>query len=156
MSKLEIILLRAKGVRTVKTTVVGAFLFGIGMIGMLDGIVFHQILQWHSVNMHTDRIHQIKSDGFFHFFVTLIIFISGILLWKGNPQERPSFFWGSFLLGSGTFNFIEGIVNHHLLQIHHVKPGPNQFFFDISYDLFALLLLVIGWQLLRRKYSTQK
>ena len=27
----------------------GAFLLGIGLIGMLDGIIFHQILQWHSI-----------------------------------------------------------------------------------------------------------
>lgn len=134
-----------------KTAAIGAFLFGVGIIGMLDGIVFHQILQWHSVNMHTDRFHQIMSDGVFHLFVTLIIFVSGILLWKGNPKEPSNRFWGSFLLGAGAFNLIEGIVNHHLLQAHHVKPGPNQFLYDISYDIFALLLLTIGWILLRRR-----
>lgn len=66
-----------------KTTAIGAFLFGVGMIGMLDGIVFHQILQWHSVNMHTDRFHQILSDGLFHIFATFIIFIAGIMLLRG-------------------------------------------------------------------------
>lgn len=134
-----------------KTADIGAFLFGVGIIGMLDGIVFHQILQWHSVNMHTDRFHQIMSDGLFHLFVTLVIFVSGILLWKGNPKEPSIRFWGSFLLGAGAFNLVEGIVNHHLLQAHHVKPGPNQFLYDISYDIFALLLLTIGWILLRRR-----
>lgn len=134
-----------------KTTSIGAFLFGVGMIGMLDGIVFHQILQWHSVHMHTDRVHQIMSDGFFHLFVTVIIFVSGIFLWKGNPQDRPSLFWGSFFLGAGTFNLLEGIINHHILQIHHVKPGPNQAVYDISYDVFALLLIVIGWVLVRQR-----
>lgn len=134
-----------------KTAATGAFLFGVGMIGMLDGIVFHQILQWHSVNMHTDRFHQIMSDGLFHLFVTVIIFVSGILLWKGAHKQPSHQFWGCFLLGAGAFNLIEGIVNHHWLQVHHVKPGPNQFLYDISYDLFALLLLAIGWILLRRK-----
>ncbi|WP_301169902.1 DUF2243 domain-containing protein [Brevibacillus nitrificans] len=128
-----------------KTTATGAFLFGVGMIGMLDGIVFHQILQWHSVNMHTDRFHQIMSDGLFHIFATFIIFIAGFLLWKGNPKDKPTTFWGSFFLGAGIFNLIEGIVSHHLLQVHHVKPGPNQVFYDISYDAFAVALLIIGW-----------
>jgi uncharacterized membrane protein len=137
----------------VKTTAVGSFLFGIGIIGMLDGIVFHQILQWHSVNMHTDRVHQIMSDGVFHLFVTLVIFISGIMLWKGNPQDKPSTFWGSFFIGAGTFNLIEGIVNHHILQIHHVKPGAYQFLFDISYDVLAVLLLITGWLLRHRTTS---
>jgi uncharacterized membrane protein len=133
-----------------KTTAVGSFLFGIGMIGMLDGILFHQILQWHSVNMHTDRVHQIMSDGFFHLFVTTIIFISGILLWKGNSHDHPSVFWGCFLMGAGLFNLVEGIVNHHLLQLHHVKPGPEQFLFDIAYDAFAVIMLAAGWFLFRR------
>lgn len=127
-----------------KTTCIGAFLFGVGMIGMLDGIVFHQILQWHSVNMHTDRFHQIMSDGLFHLIVTLFIFISGVLLWKGDPKVGASKFWGCFLVGAGVFNLIEGITNHHILQVHHVKPGPSQPLYDISYDLFALLLVVIG------------
>ncbi|MEJ8543732.1 DUF2243 domain-containing protein [Brevibacillus borstelensis] len=134
-----------------KTTAKAAFLFGVGIIGMLDGIVFHQILQWHSVNMQTDRVHQIISDGLFHLLVTVIIFISGMMLWKGNPQDKPSTFWGSFLLGAGTFNLLEGIINHHILQIHHVKPGPNQTLYDISNDVFALLLLTIGWLLLRQR-----
>lgn len=132
-------------------TAIGAFLFGIAIIGMLDGIVFHQILQWHSVNMHTDRIHQIMSDGYFHLLVTVVMFASSILLWKGDPKEPPSGFWGSFFLGAGAFNLVEGILNHHLLQAHHVKPGPNQLWFDISYDVFAVLLLAVGWMLYRRK-----
>jgi uncharacterized membrane protein len=136
-----------------KTCSVGAFLFGIGIVGMLDGIVFHQILQWHSVNMYTDRFHQIMSDGLFHLFVTAVIFVSGILLWKGNPRDTATRFWGSFLLGAGTFNLLEGIVNHHILQVHHVKPGPSQLMYDISYDLFALLLIIVGWLLHRQKIT---
>lgn len=61
-------------------TFTGAFLLGIGMVGMLDGIIFHQILQWHSTFMHTDRFHQIVSDGIFHLIVTIILFIGAVLL----------------------------------------------------------------------------
>ncbi|MED4304890.1 DUF2243 domain-containing protein [Bacillus licheniformis] len=39
----------------------GPFLFGVGIIAMIDGIIFHQLLQWHSVYMDTDRSHQIMS-----------------------------------------------------------------------------------------------
>lgn len=140
--------------KKVKTTAIGAFLFGVGIIGMLDGIVFHQILQWHSVNMHTDRVHQIISDGLFHLFVTVMIFLSGIMLWKGNPQDKPSIFWGYFLLGAGIFNLFEGIINHHILQLHHVRPGPNQTLYDISYDVFAILLLTVGLLFIRHGKKT--
>ncbi|WP_268255220.1 DUF2243 domain-containing protein [Brevibacillus sedimenti] len=45
------------------------------------------------------------------------------------------------------------MVNHHLLQLHHVKPGAQQFLFDLSYDVVALLLLVTGWIVRRRTTS---
>ncbi|GMA58126.1 hypothetical protein GCM10025858_26290 [Alicyclobacillus sacchari] len=37
-------------------TRLGALLFGMGLTGMLDGIVFHQLLQWHSTYMWTNRM----------------------------------------------------------------------------------------------------
>ncbi|MFC3885404.1 DUF2243 domain-containing protein [Bacillus songklensis] len=132
----------------------GAFLFGVGIIGMLDGIILHQILQWHSVYMPTDRHNQIVSDGLFHLFVTVVIFISGILLWRNDPAEKmhqPGKFWGAFLLGAGSFNFLEGIIDHHLLRIHHVRPGPDQLLYDLLFDASGLLLIVVGWLLYRRK-----
>lgn|SRR5690606_18991537 len=134
-----------------KIKFLGPFLFGVGIIGMLDGIIFHQLLQWHSVYMHTDRFHQIMSDGWFHLFVTIVIFIAGIILWKTYPNELNSlYFLGNFLLGAGLFNFIEGVVNHHLLQIHHVKPGKFQLFADLLFDASGLVLIIIGWLLVKK------
>ncbi|MFA8438403.1 DUF2243 domain-containing protein [Pueribacillus sp. YX66] len=131
--------------------VLGPLLFGIGIIGMLDGIIFHQLLQWHSIYMYTDRFHQVMSDGWFHGFVTMVIFIAGILMWKTDPHEvKQTYFWGSFILGAGLFNFVEGIINHHILQIHHVKPGRYQLLADILFDAVGLLLIIIGWLMLRR------
>ncbi|WP_235872311.1 DUF2243 domain-containing protein [Siminovitchia acidinfaciens] len=114
---------------------------------MVDGIFFHQILQWHSVYMQTNRFNQIVSDGLFHLFVTIVIFIGAIILWKSDPSDSKNnkftFFSGIFL-GAGLFNFIEGILNHHILQIHHVKPGPNQLLFDILFDISGVILIIIG------------
>lgn len=80
----------------------GPFLFGVGIIAMIDGIIFHQLLQWHSVYMDTDRSHQIMSDGLFHLFSLVILFIGGILLWNRGElgSSRPQhIFWGASLLG---------------------------------------------------------
>ncbi|MBM7694201.1 putative membrane protein [Peribacillus deserti] len=132
----------------------GSFLFGVGIIGMLDGIVFHQILQWHSMYMPIDRHHQIASDGYFHLAVTIIIFISGILLWNSDPRENDHHtrkFWGGFLLGAGIFNFLEGIIDHHILQVHHVRPGENQLMYDLIFDASGLLMILIGWYLYRSR-----
>lgn len=135
----------------------GPFFFGIGIIGMLDGIIFHQLLQWHSIYMHTDRYHQVASDGWFHLFATATIFLAGILLWKAEHHKaNSSYFWGSFLLGAGIFNFIEGIVNHHLLEIHHVKPGKYELTADLLFDASGLMLILIGWLLLKKAADKMK
>lgn len=131
----------------------GSFLFGVGLVGMLDGIVFHQLLQWHSVYMPTDRPRQIVSDGVFHLIVTTIIFIGGILMWKTNPDKlaHPNrVLWGGFFLGAGTFNLVEGILSHHVLKIHHILPGsPHQLLYDLMYDASGVLMIIIGWLIYR-------
>ncbi|PYI50439.1 DUF2243 domain-containing protein [Paenibacillus flagellatus] len=135
-------------------TFLGAFLLGIGTIGMLDGIVFHQLLQWHSVYMYTDRFHQIRSDGWFHGFVTIVIVAGAVVLWRSEPADadhRPAVFAAGMLIGAGLFNLVEGLVNHHGLGIHHVRPGPHQTVFDYAYDLFAVCLLLSGMRLLYAK-----
>ncbi|WP_340084189.1 DUF2243 domain-containing protein [Siminovitchia sp. FSL H7-0308] len=140
-----------------RSTFVGSFLLGIGTIGMIDGIFFHQILQWHSTYMHTNRFNQIVSDGFFHLFVTIVIFIGAIILWKSDPSDSKNnklTFLSGIFLGAGIFNFIEGIINHHILQIHHVKPGPNQFLFDILFDVSGIILIIIG--LIFKKIGSQE
>ncbi len=128
-------------------TTLGSFLLGIGLTGMLDGIIFHQILQWHSTYMFTNRFYQIVSDGLFHLFVTVIIFWGALILWKSNPNDQKShkgFFISGLFLGGGSFNFVEGIVDHHILQIHHVRPGEYQQLYDLGYDAVAVLMIVIG------------
>jgi len=131
----------------------GAFWLGIGLVGMLDGIVFHQLLQWHSVLMHTDRYHQIVSDGVFHLAVTVTVVIGAALLWASNPAgEHHSAIrlWSGLLTGAGLFNLVEGLVNHHLLRIHRVRPGPHELYYDLAYDAAALAMLAAGLLLYRR------
>lgn len=107
--------------------------------------------------MHTNRFNQIVSDGFFHLFVTIVIFIGAIILWKSDPSDSKNnklTFLSGIFLGAGIFNFIEGIINHHILQIHHVKPGPNQFLFDILFDVSGIILIIIG--LIFKKIGSQE
>lgn len=128
----------------------GPFLFGVGIIAMIDGIIFHQLLQWHSVyppspNHERRTVPPVFFDHPLH---------RGIMLWNRgelNGRRPQHIFWGAFLLGAGWFNFVEGIVNHHLLQIHHVNPAsPNRLFFDLAYDASGLLIIAIGWLIYRK------
>jgi uncharacterized membrane protein len=134
---------------------IGSFILGLGFMGAMDGIIFHQLLQWHSVVMQTDRPGQIVSDGVFHFGVSAALVVGGILLWlAGRPADTSrgvKLFVGSFLTGSGIFNLVEGVVNHHLLQIHRVKPGdPNALMYDLAFLTLGLLLVIVG-EMIRKK-----
>ncbi|MDZ5471706.1 DUF2243 domain-containing protein [Bacillus sp. 31A1R] len=138
---------------------IGSFILGFGFFGALDGIIFHQILQWHSVIMDTTRAGQIVSDGVFHLAVTIALVIGGFLLWLGgNPTEHTKglrMLIGGFLIGGGTFNFVEGIINHHILQIHRVKPGdPNALMYDLLFLASGILLILIGFMI--RRVATSK
>lgn len=138
---------------------IGSFILGFGFLGALDGIIFHQLLQWHSVIMEATRTEQIVSDGLFHLAVTIALVIGGVLLWLGgNPTDHSKgvrMLVGGFLIGGGTFNFVEGIINHHLLQIHRVKPGdPNALMYDLAFLASGIILILIGYYV-RRKTTTK-
>ena len=134
---------------------VGSFILGFGFMGAMDGIIFHQLLQWHSVVMETTRAGQIVSDGIFHLAVTITLVIGGVLLWlAGNPADLSRgirSLVSGFLIGCGVFNVIEGIINHHILQIHRVKPGdPNALVYDLAFLALGVLLMLVGYGIKRK------
>jgi uncharacterized membrane protein len=115
-------------------------LLGIGLGGMLDGIVLHQILQWHhmltSTGHHSsDTVAELEVntlwDGLFHAF-TWITLIAGVSLLYvrltayGGALFTPRVLIGWALAGWGLFNVLEGIVFHTVLGLHHVRTGDNQ------------------------------
>ncbi|WP_018924342.1 DUF2243 domain-containing protein [Salsuginibacillus kocurii] len=133
---------------------IGSFLLGFGFLGALDGIVFHQLLQWHSVVMHSDRSIEILSDGIFHFAVTITLISGAIILWLGGKPTDLSkgirYVVSGILIGGGSFNLIEGIINHHILQVHRVRPDADHpLLYDLGFLASGAILLVVGL-LLRR------
>jgi uncharacterized membrane protein len=137
-------------------------LLGIGLGGLLDGILLHQVLQWHS--MLSSRVapvdlwsmkYNMMWDGLFHAGVWIITAVGLALLWRAG--ERTDVPWsrrtlvGSLALGWGVFNVVEGIIDHHLLDLHHVKPGPHQTAWDIGFLVFGALLIAAGMISIRRE-----
>jgi len=56
------------------------------------------------------------------------------------------------LIGFGAFNVVEGIVDHHLLGVHHVNetvPREQWMYWDLGFIAWGAAMLLIGWLLLR-------
>jgi uncharacterized membrane protein len=57
------------------------------------------------------------------------------------------------LMGFGTFNVVEGLINHHLLGLHYVNElvEPRYWmYWDIGFILWGAAMLGAGWRLLRQ------
>lgn len=139
-----------------------ATVLGIGIGGFIDGIVLHQILQWHQMlsnRISTDNVVN-KSvnmfwDGIFHAFTLTTTIIGIYLLWKllkrRNINRSGWLLAGGMSIGWGLFNITEGIINHHLLELHHVRENTfNSGLWDYGFLGFSLLLLFSGWGLYRK------
>jgi uncharacterized membrane protein len=115
----------------------------------VDGILLHQIMHWH--NMASAKVppatldalqDNMRWDGLFHAAVWLLT-VTGVyrLLADGRrgialPNARA--FTGQLLLGWGGFNLVEGLVDHHLLDVHHVRDLP------VHMPIYDWLFLLVG------------
>ncbi len=138
-------------------------LLGAALSASFDGIVFHQILGWHHMGSNVVPpttpeafARNLLWDGFFNASAVLLGVIGLVLLWRAarRPPPLPSsaYFGGLLLIGFGLFNLIEGVIDHHLLQIHHVREVANPLPWDLGFLLLlGLLPLLVGWLLTRRE-----
>jgi uncharacterized membrane protein len=139
--------------------------FGLGLGGFFDGIVLHQVLQWHhmvtSAGFPPDSVDNLKLntllDGLFHVCTYIFVVVGLITLWRS--AHRRHLYWsskllvGSLLLGFGLFNLVEGVVNHQILGLHHVNetvPSQQWIYWDIGFLIWGASMLVGGWLLLKK------
>ena len=141
--------------------VAAGILYGLGFGGFVDGILLHQILQWHHMVSHQEAPTTLAglelntlADGFFHVATWVLVLAGSVVTLRSWQQGRLAPSWsfhvGLLLVGWGVFNLVEGIVDHHLLQVHHVRDDLGA---PLSWDLGFLLLgvvLVVGGGVLHR------
>ena len=139
------------------------FVLGIGLGGFVDGIVLHQVLQWHHVLTDTpdhpmDTVAGLEAntlaDGVFHVGTWLVVVAAMALTvraWQRGELAPP---WrahvGLLLAGWGAFNLVEGLVDHQLLGLHHVRDdlgGPVGW--DLAFLALGAVLLAGGLALAR-------
>jgi uncharacterized membrane protein len=121
-----------------------SLLLGIGLGGFVDGILLHQILQWHnmlsSVTPPTDLVamkYNMVWDGLFHALTWIVTFVGVVMLFRAARRDdvvwSGRIFAGTMLFGWGLFNFVEGILDHFVLGLHHVHPGAHQLAWDLGF-----------------------
>ena len=137
---------------------------GIGLGGFADGIVLHQVLQWHEMltakipaDTLVNKSINMFWDGIFHWFTLVATLLGVYLLFK--VLHRPMvakdgrFLSGGMLAGWGIFNLIEGIIDHHILKLHNVYEfSINRDWYNYAFLVFGVLLVCAGWLLSRRYF----
>ena len=148
---------------TSRPPLLASVVLGVGFGGFVDGIVLHQLLQWHHMVSAegccpADTLGGLQdntlADGVFH-AVTWLVAFAGTLLavraWRRGELAPPwSLHAGGLLFGWGLFNLLDS-ANHFILGLHHIRDdlgGPIAW--DVGFLVFALALLAAGAALARR------
>ena len=135
--------------------IAAGILLGVGLGGFVDGILLHQILQWHnmlsSLRPPLDLVamkFNMVWDGLFHAATWLLTAVGLGALWRaGQRSDVPwstSTLLGSLVMGWGLFNFVEGVIDHQILGVHHVHPGANELAWDLGFLASGVLLVGLG------------
>lgn len=155
---------KAAYVRDRRFPISAGVLFGLGLGGFFDSIVLHQLLQWHhmlSSRLPPDSVENLELntlwDGLFHSSTYIFVIAGLFVLWRSAHQRH--LYWstklliGTMLIGFGAFNVVEGLVNHHLLGLHHVNErvdADQQIIWDIGFIVWGAVMFVVGLYLVKR------
>jgi uncharacterized membrane protein len=137
------------------------FLLGFGLGGFFDGILLHQILQWHHLLSLVTRAPfqdirvQILADGLFHLLMYVITFAGLRKLWKGRHQfsvpGSDRLLLSNAATGFGAWHMLDGVLSHWLLGIHRVRlDSEHLLFWDVLwFVVFGVAFVALGWWLRR-------
>jgi uncharacterized membrane protein len=117
---------------------------GFALGGFFDGILLHQVLQWHHLfslvpgERWRDIKNQILMDGWFHVLHYLIAVVGLWLLWQARDElggeGAGRRLLGSVLLGFAVWQAVDTVLFHWVLAIHRVRVDmPNPLFWDIGW-----------------------
>jgi uncharacterized membrane protein len=142
--------------------VLAAFVIGVALSGFFDGILLHQVLQWHHLlslvpgETFRELRMQVYADGLFHVAVYAVAVAGLYLLWRargdvgrGGATARVA---GGALLGFGAWNIVDVGFFHWILGIHRIRVNvPNPMAYDLTWFIgLGLGLALAGLWVLRR------
>ncbi|MDP3490550.1 MAG: DUF2243 domain-containing protein [Phenylobacterium sp.] len=136
-----------------------SILLGFALGGFFDGILLHQILQWHhllSLVSGVDLQGQILWDGYFHALMYVLAALALWGLWRAHRRgaELPGrAVAGALLAGFGGWHIVDSVLSHWLIGIHRIRvDSSNPLAWDLIWFVaFGLAPAVLGYVLLRRR-----
>lgn len=146
----------------VRQLALAGFALGFGLGGFFDGILLHQILQWHHLLSGLAAARQdvrflVMADGLFHALMYVITAIGLWFLWRARrdwsmPGGDRSLV-GAALIGFGAWHLVDALATHWLLGIHRIRMDTDvPLLWDVLWFLiFGVLPLAGGWLLPRRR-----
>lgn len=112
-------------------------LLGLALGGFFDGILLHQILQWHHLLSAIDPANarmQVMADGVFHALMYLLALAGLWQLWRIARSARiPTVpLISAMLLGFGGWHLVDAVMSHWLLGIHRIRMDTaSPLFWDL-------------------------
>ena len=137
------------------------YLLGFALGGFFDGILLHQILQWHHLlsavegAAFRDLRVQVLADGLFHAAMYVVGAAGLWLLWRARLEfaapGADRLLFANALIGFGAWHVADGILSHWVLGIHRIRmAAENVLLWDLIWFVaFGVLFIAAGW-LLRR------
>lgn len=142
-----------------RSTIYGWLLAGFALGGFFDGIVLHQLLQWHHLlsgledPLGSDLRFQITMDGLFHLLMYLIAIAGAVLLVAGRATGGCAGTAREILrlslIGFGTWHVVDALVSHWLIGLHRIRmDSDTPLLWDVGWLIaFGLLPLLIAFLL---------
>lgn len=138
------------------------YLLGFALGAFFDGILLHQVLQWHHLlsglqgEPFNDIRVQILADGLFHLKAYVFALIGLGLLWHTRGEfTRPlagRLLLADTLIGFGVWHVLDGILSHWILGIHRIRmDAENVLLWDLVwFFVFGIAVIAAGWWLRQR------
>jgi uncharacterized membrane protein len=133
-----------------------ATLLGVGLGGFLDGIVFHQVLQWHQLissrlpptTLEAKNVNMFW-DGLFHIVVWLFTLagVSALTRQLGRADVFASrrLVVGAGLFGWGAFNAVDAVFVHFWFRYHNLREvADNPQMWNVGYLVSGLAMALTG------------
>lgn len=137
------------------------YTLGFAMSGFFDGILLHQILQWHHLLSGIERGAlgdlrvQVMADGVFHALMYGIAAIGLWLLYRAREAfaipHAPRRLLADFWIGFGVWHVVDAVLSHWITGIHRIRmDSPTPLLWDLIWlFLFGVIPLLVGIRMRR-------